>query len=881
MTCFDRPQCPYSQICPTVLEKPEIKARIDKLKTWAGPVFVLVMLIAALWLLHRELKEYSLQEFKEGLLAIPFWKLSLAIFLTVLNYAILVCYDWLGIWYIKHPMKFGRVALASFLGYSVGNNFGLLFGGSTIRYRLYSTWGLSASEIVTLLFILAISFWVGLFALSGIVFLIDPLDIPAAVNLPMKTTRPLGWILTGLAVCYLVVSAIGKPITIWKKQFHPPPLGLSIAQYVVTTIDLLVAAGIVYVLLPESIEISYFKFVGVFLLAQVAVFVTQVPGGLGVLELCLITLLAPSPDAQPQLFAALMAYRLIFYLTPMVIGIVMLGAHEVVMQKDHLSKAFGSMGVWTPDIAPRISAVVVFFAGVCMLIAAALPVEDARIELLNQWLPVWLIEINYFLCGVLGVLLLVLSRVLYQRIDMAWIFTLPTLIISMVCALTGSLGYWQVAILLTAFLVLAPIRHYFHRRGKILTDQIAYHWLVAIIVVLLISVWLFWFAFKHRNDLSWRFWEIGLHADAPRALRAIIGATLTTIAFYATRFFQITIGRPESTTHRDIQMAANVIDSSIYPAGNLFLQGDKRLFFDEAQSAVIAYEEHGKSCVALGNPIGQIDQAIQLAWDFQDMCRQQSRWPIFYLVDERLATLYQEMNLRLFHIGDQALVDLEQFDSIVAEQTTLHAAWKQNSDAEFSVQIVAPQDVPAILPDLERINEAWKNDRSGSQLKFSISHFNSETIKRNHVAVVTLQDRTVGFATLWTTSPTDEFSVGMVRYLPETPATIMDYLLVEIMQWGRQSQFRFMDLGEAPIANWHSDQHIRMRSQLMSLAFRFARHFFSYQGLRNYKDRFQPLWRPVYVACPPDKPLETVLSDVAHLIGSSETAPRKRMLKAN
>ena len=122
------------------------------------------MLIAALWFLHLELKKYSLQEFREGLLAIPGWKLLLAILLTLLNYAILVCYDWLGIWYIRHPMKFGRVALASFLGYSVGNNFGLLFGGSTIRSRLYSTWGLSAAEIVKLLFILAITFWIGLFA---------------------------------------------------------------------------------------------------------------------------------------------------------------------------------------------------------------------------------------------------------------------------------------------------------------------------------------------------------------------------------------------------------------------------------------------------------------------------------------------------------------------------------------------------------------------------------------------------------------------------------------------------------------------------------------------------------------------------------------------
>ena len=835
------------------------------------------MLIAALWFLHLELKEYSLQQFKEGLLQIPAWKLMLAVLLTLLNYAILVCYDWLGIWYIRHPMKFARVALASFLGYSVGNNFGLLFGGSTIRYRLYSTWGLSASEIVKLLFILAITFWIGLFALSGLVFLIDPLEIPEAVNLPLKTTRPLGWILTSLAGGYLIASLLGKPIRIGKKEFRPPPFGLSIAQYLVAAVDLLVAAAIVYVLLPESIEISYFKFVGIFLLAQVAVFATQVPGGLGVLELCLITLLAPSPQAEPQLFAALMAYRLIFYLTPMVIGIAMLGAHEVIMQREHLKKAFDTLGVWTPDIAPRITAVVVFFAGICVLFAAALPVEDFRMENLHRLIPLWLIEFNYLMGAVFGVLLLLLSRGLYRRIESAWALTLPTLVASSYFALFGSLGYWQVVVLVTAFTVVAPVRHYFHRRGKLLTDQIAWHWLIAISVVLLLSIWLFWFAYKQRNDLGWEFWEAGLHADGPRSLRSLLAATLMAIGFYLMRVLQITIGRPEYTTHAELQAAQSIVALSDRPSSHLALQGDKRLLFNREKTALVAYDQHGKSCVSLGNPIGPTDEAFQMAWDFYELCQQQAKWPVFYLVDNRFATLYQEMNLRLFHVGDQALVDLRRQDPMWNERSPLHAAWQKGVQQGLSFSVVQDDDLVALIPVLERVDEAWKGDRSGIAFRFSISYFSPETIRKSAVGVVESGGRIVGFLTLWR-GVDDEFAVGMVRYIPDTSAHILDYLFVEAMQWGRGQGFRYLDLGEAPLADWHSDDHIEMRSQLMSLAFRFGRHFYSYQGLRNYKDRFDPVWNPVYVAWPRDRQLDTVLSDIAQLIGSSDTEPRKKIL---
>lgn len=860
------------------LDKPEIKNRFEKLKTWAGPIFVLVMLIAALWFLHLELKEYSLQEFKEGLLAIPAWKLLLAVFFTLLNYAILVCYDWLGIWYIRHPMKFGRVALASFLGYSVGNNFGLLFGGSTIRYRLYSTWGLSAAEIVKLLFILAITFWIGLFALSGIVFLIDPLDIPDAVKLPMKTTRPLGWILTTLAVGYLIVSAIGKPLKIWKKQFHPPPFGLSVAQYIVAAIDLLVAAAIVYVLLPESIQISYFKFVGIFLLAQVAVFVTQVPGGLGVLELCLITLLAPSPESEPELFAALMAYRLIFYLTPMVIGILMLGAHEIVMQRENLKKMFTSMESWTPDIGPRIASVVVFFAGVCALFSAALPVEDSRMVALNGVLPLWLIEFSYLMSGVCGVLLLLLSRGLFRRIRTAWYLVLAVLPASILFALGGSLGYWQVGILLTALFVVAPVRHYFHRRGKLLTDQIAYQWLVAISVVLLLTVWLFWFAYKKRDDLGWEFWQMALHADAPRSLRTLLAAILMAAGFYVVRILQISIGRPESTTHAELQLAGQIVDRSDQPMSHLALQGDKRLLFNEPRTAFVSYAELGKSCVALGNPIGVTEDAIQMAWDFQEMCQQQVRWPVFYLVDDRFAALYQEMNLRLFHIGDQAMVDLQQQNFTTDESSAVYLPWSRCREDGYRFSVIPPEEVGSILPDLERINDAWKADRGGATLKYSISFFNSESIKRNPVAILEKDGRKIGFLSLWRGADNDEFEVGMIRYVPDAPATVLDFMFVEATQWGRDQGYRFLSLGEAPMADWHSDDHIQMRSQLMSLAFRFGQHFYSYQGLRNYKDRFRPVWRPVYVAWPPDKPLDTVLSDIAQLIGSSDIEPKRKIL---
>ncbi len=854
------------------MKKPQIKDRFAHIKALAGPVFVLVMFIAALWFLHLELKEYSLQEFREGLLRIPAWNLALAIVLTLLNYAILICYDWLGIWYIRHPMKFGRVALASFLGYSVGNNFGLLFGGSTIRYRLYSTWGLSAADIVKLLFILAITFWIGLFALSGVVFLIEPLEMPEVVKLPMKTTRPLGAILTGLAVAYLIACAIGRPLKLAGKQFSPPPFGLSVMQYFVAGIDLLVAAGIVYVLLPEAIEISYFRFVAIFLLAQVAVFVTQVPGGLGVLELSLLTLLAPPPAVEPELFGALMAYRLIFYLTPMVIGISLLGVNELVTQRKYLKLAIGSMGQWTPDTAPRFVALFVFLCGISLLFAAALPVEEARMQMLTSVFSLWFIELCYFLAALFGVLFLLLSRGLYRRIRAAYDWAVPTFLLAISVTLVGSLGYLEAIFLSVGFLVVVPISHLFHRRGKLLSERIAYHWLIAIAVVILVSAWLYWFSYKSREDLGFNFWQFAADADAPRSLRAVLGAAMIAFGFYLVRVLQLSIGRPETTTHRELQAAQQIVAASNDPDANLMLLGDKRLLFNEQQTACLSYGIYRKSCVALGNPTGDTDDVIQLAWDFREFCQQQELWPVFYLVDDRFISLYQEMNLKLVHIADEAIVDLARFDLQSPALAPVAQSHQELADLGFHIEFVPGDHVEAILPDLDRINNSWQHDRGGPEHRFSISYFNPEFLKRNPVAVVRESDRMVGFASLWQGSDRDTITIDLVRYLPESPPAILDYLITEVLLAGQRQRFRFFSLGSAPL---NPDQALlspELRWQLMSLAFRLSRHFYSYQGLRNYKERFQPSWQPLFVALPPDRPRHAIIADIATLIGSKDPA---------
>ena len=169
--------------------------------------------------------EYKLSDIRASFADIPSSRIAIAVGLTIINYLVLILYDILAIRAIHHPLDLKKIAFASFTGWVTSNNFGALLGGTSVRYRLYSTWGLTTADIVKLVLMVGVAFWIGLFALAGIVFLIEPVKIPAHINLPLADIRIMGGVLLAIAAGYLLAAAIRrKPITYRGVQFELPSL---------------------------------------------------------------------------------------------------------------------------------------------------------------------------------------------------------------------------------------------------------------------------------------------------------------------------------------------------------------------------------------------------------------------------------------------------------------------------------------------------------------------------------------------------------------------------------------------------------------------------------------------------------------------------------
>lgn len=289
----------------------------------------IILFGVSIGVIAQELKEHSVQTILESLAAIPAVYVWLAIGLTVLNYITLTGYDTLAIRYIHRSLSYRRTALVAVISYAISNSIGFaLLSGSAIRYRFYKRWQLSAIEIAQIITFINLSFFLGLFAVGGIMFVLEPIAVPSLLRLPFKSVHPIGLLFLSIITLYLLWTSLSRrPLRIGHWNIPHLPLQLSLIQLAVTAIDWALAAAVLYVLLP-NIPLSYPGFFGIYLLAQLAGIISNIPGGLGVFETVMLLLLSP-PVSSATLLGALIAYRAVYYFFPLMTAVVVLIAYEL------------------------------------------------------------------------------------------------------------------------------------------------------------------------------------------------------------------------------------------------------------------------------------------------------------------------------------------------------------------------------------------------------------------------------------------------------------------------------------------------------------------------------------------------------------------------
>lgn len=311
---------------------------VAAMRRWSGPLIALAVACLVGVLIRRILKEYSWSDIAQAVQAVPPARIARGAFFAAASYFCLTLFDYLALRCVGHPLRYRRAALASFCSLSIGHNVGFAgLSSGAVRYRFYARWGLSFEEVAKLVIYCGLTVALGLVTVAGLSLLLRPDLIASYTATPGSAIRSAGAMLLLVPASYIGLTRLADAISVRGRTVGLPSTRLAAAQVAVGALNYLCLAACLHQLLGGAGVVAYFDVAAAYVLANTGVIASHVPGGLGVLESIVLSLL---PGAA--VLAAMLIFRVVYYLAPLAIGLALLGASEVALKSRPPASARGA-----------------------------------------------------------------------------------------------------------------------------------------------------------------------------------------------------------------------------------------------------------------------------------------------------------------------------------------------------------------------------------------------------------------------------------------------------------------------------------------------------------------------------------------------------------
>lgn len=799
-----------------------------------------------------------------------------AIALTVVSYFMLTLYDVLSLRIIGKPLLYRTAALASLTSYALSNNFGfaLLTGGSA-RYRIYSAAGLETADIVRVIATASVTFWTGITLVAAAALVAHPASFTlGTLSLAPDVQRGAGAVILLSAAILIVRLRKGeRTFRLFRWTLPRPTAAQAVGQVAIACLDLAAASGALLVLVPGASLHEFPPFFLAYALAIVVALVSHVPGGVGVFEAVMVAAL---PDiGQPSLLAALIMYRIIYYLLPLVLAAILLGLHERRQLRQPVIAAMEAGQSVLRGVAPPFLAALTFLGGCVLMISGALPAIPERLHFLRHIVPLPFVEASHIAASLVGTFLILLAPGLYRRLDGSFLVCRALLLVGAAFSLAKGFDFEEAVLLLAIAGLLQMARPAFYRR-TVLTAKIgSQSTAVAALVAVVLSVWVGFFSYKHvaySHDLWWQF---AWNGDAPRFMRASFTVAIVLISAAMFHMFR----GSEQTADTDAAengVPATALAHAKRTDAMLAWTGDKRFLRSPSGNAMLMYQVQGKSWIVMGDPVGENKEWPDLLWRIREKADTAQGRLLLYEISLACVPLAIDLGLQLAKYGEEARVMLDGFTLEGPERRSLrHSESRAIRDGAL-FEIVKAADIPSIVQELRDVSEAWLGLKGQHEKAFSVGRFDPAYLARFNCAVVRKKGQIVAFANIWATADHEELSIDLMRHAATMSYGTMDFLFVQLMKWGRANGFRWFSLGIAPLSGLESRRLAPVWARAGSLLYHHGEALYDFEGLRAYKDKFQPVWEPRFIAGPHGVSFLRALVDLQTLIGGGARSAASR-----
>ena len=826
----------------------------------------LVIGILAVIVLHKLASHVRWQDVKADLVAAQPKLLLAALACTVLSFVGIGAYDFLAVRAVAPNRMPARVPMvAGAAGYGISGLLGLSYlTGTAVRYRIYSAFGLDLVKITAIVAISWSGFVSALVLGFGALLAFHPTGLSAVIDVPPALETSLGLALLAGFGGYLLWLASGNRQMTWGDySVDLPRPGHAVGLTLAGILDISGAALTLYVLMPPDLVPNLPFFATVFIAAVGLGILSHAPGGLGAFEATIIAGFGAS--GRSDILASLLLYRLIYTVLPFAVAALGLAIAAALAHRGRLQVATSVVWRALKPVVPVLAAALAMVSGIVLLVSGNLPAEGTRLEILRDVLPLGVVEASHLAGSLAGALLIVIAAGLYRKLYRAWLFAMALIGIGFIVSLAKGLDWIEALSMAATLVTLGLLRPAFYRADEISLFRLDRRWILSILVLAGAIFWIGLFAYDHVEYRNALWWQFSWNGDASRFLRASLVMAVVLAAVVVNSLIS---HRAAVRQKREIpDVVKRLVAQSEDTEANIALTGDKLFLVSPDETAFIAYADTGTSLIAKGDPVGDRKAGEALIWTLRERAYRAGKRVAFYAVSPEYLPTYLDLGLSILKIGEVARVDLNGFTLDGSKRKDLRQARNRAARDGFVFSVIPRAELGAILPDLRRISDAWLERKQGEEKGFSLGAFTEDYMRNFDVAVLRdPEGRIVAFANLFQGANRHELSLDLMRYLPDAPHFAMDALFAEMMLWGAAAGFRWASLGAAPFAGVQNRELAPLWNRIGGFIYEHGEHFYRFEGLRAFKEKFDPVWSPNYLACPGGLAAPRILYEVNVLV---------------
>ena len=804
-----------------------LRARLERLEGLAlwllshgSTVWPPIAIGVVLWLTWSALRDIHIREVRAALRTLdPFWIWAACGF-TALNVAVMGVYDVIAFRQTRSPAldrwRYGAIAFA-------WSNF-LTFGplaGPAIRFWLYAPAIDRAADLQGGVVATAIAFMSGLAGWTAAVLLAG--RIHAGL---------LFAALAALAATLIIVLAVRWVATHLADGADSPIATQTAAIALVGWLDwLLAAAAFLCVVRAGHGPADPLSSLPTFFVGQVIGLVSLAPGGFGSADAYWI---ARFPGTLATGAGIIAAFRLIYYVVPWTVASLVLLSWATRRAERRI------------EIARRVIASLIGGGGLLVMLSSASPALHARLLTLEQVIPLPLLEFGQVVAAMTGLLLLALAVKLARGYRAAFRATMVLLGIGAISTILKGFD-WEEALVLGGLAVAAA------SHASLFDRDSRGDWIEGPDVALAAAAVAAFFVFgvlSQRTGVDGfaRWMELGYRLEGSRFVRSAITLALAVLAsaIYVALRAPATFRRPSAA---DVTRALDLhsrIGGSSTPA--MLANGDKSIFTD-GDRGLCAYRIIGPYLVVFADPVVRPDERSEFLDALFRFAGEADRRPLFYQLSPEWIPPLHDRGYIFFKLGEEGQLPLSRVTTAGPAGKTFRQILRRAERDGVRFRVMPPYEVMRRMDELQDISDDWLASKSVAERQFSIGFFDREYLARFPCAVVETSDgaRIVAFANLLRGPMREEFSVDLMRYLSDGPK-VMDFLFASLFFYAKENGYRRFNLGMAPLASVGEVRGAHPRERLARLVFQHGEHWYNFQGLRFFKQKFEPDWQPRYIS---------------------------------